>query len=56
MRPWVWINGLLVDPRTCVLVGKTTITLPAGMNLNDKFTVEIKNIPQQFFFVPDVVA
>ena len=56
--PFVYINGVLVDPRFTVLSGPTTIVLGGStvLNLNDKFTVEIKNIPRNLFWVPDVSA
>ena len=57
-RVFLYINGLLKDPRFCVLQGgnvATNITL-SGFSLNpgDSFTVLLLGILQQNFFLPTV--
>lgn len=57
-RPFVYINGLLIDPRNAEYFTATTIRLQNGTVLNDgdRFTVVIKNIVSSLFSVPDVVV
>ena len=57
MRPFVYINGLLIDPRDSEFFTVATVQLLNGVQLNsgDRFTVLIKNITSQTFHVPDVV-
>jgi hypothetical protein len=56
-RPFVYINGLLVDPRSCEYYTVTTIKLLNGITLSagDTFTVVINNIISANFSIPDVV-
>ena len=56
-RPFVFINGLLVDPRNCEYFTATTIKLLNLVQLvqDDKFTVVIQNIMPANFSIPDVV-
>lgn len=56
-RPFVYINGLLVDPRNCEYYTVTTIKLLNDITLNagDTFTVVINNIISANFSIPDVV-
>ncbi|MCK9557034.1 MAG: hypothetical protein M0R50_03205 [Candidatus Cloacimonetes bacterium] len=56
-RPFVYINGILVDPRNCEYYTATTIKLLNDVVLvaNDRFTVVIQNILPANFSIPDVV-
>lgn len=55
-RPFVHINGLLIDPRDCEFQTTATVVLKNGVVLNeeDTFTVEIKNISPPLFYTPNV--
>ena len=57
-RPFVYINGLLVDPRSVEYFTATTVALKNDIVLNDgdRFTVVIKNITSTMFSVPEVVV
>jgi hypothetical protein len=57
-RPFVYINGILVDPRQSEYYTATTINLisPVQLVKNDKFTVVIMNILPANFSIPDVVV
>lgn len=57
-RPFVYKNGLLIDPRNTNFCTTTTIELLNGveLNTNDTFTVVIKNITKELFHVPSVVV
>jgi hypothetical protein len=56
-RPFVYINGLLIDPRDCEFYSTSLIKLLNGVALvaNDKFTVVVQNILYAHFYIPDVV-
>jgi hypothetical protein len=56
-RPFVYINGLLIDPRNCEYYTATTIKLLNSTTLvkDDTFTVVIMNILPNNFSIPDVV-
>ncbi len=55
-KPFVYINGLLVDPRNTVFETTSALVLRNGVVLNngDRFTVVVKNITDSGFHVPDV--
>lgn len=55
-RPFVWVDGLLVDPRLCAFSG-TTIVLSGGavVDSDQSFTVMIISINQDYFSISDVV-
>lgn len=57
-RPFLYINGLLVDPRDCEYYTNTTIKLINSTQLvsGDKFTVVIQNILSANFSTPDVIV
>ena len=57
-RPFVYINGLLIDPRSCEYYTVATIKLLNSVVIqrNDYFTVVIKNILPANFSIPDVVV
>jgi hypothetical protein len=56
-RPFIYINGLLIDPRNCEYYTAATIKLVNGIELveGDRFTVVIENILPANFSIPDVV-
>lgn len=56
-KPFVWINGVMVDPRNVRFIGDTTVSLVNGIEINedDRFTVVLKNITDELFHVPSVV-
>jgi len=59
-RCFLWVNGKLVDPRKCQLVGgstPTSVKIPTSLALaaNDTFTVVLKHIASKDFYVTDVV-
>ena len=55
-RPFVHVNGLLLDPRSTT-IENSVIQLGQGqMRLGDRFSVMIRGIPTQNFYVPDVPA
>lgn len=51
-----YVNGLLIDPRNCSLIGNSTIRLlhPQSLNKDDQFTVILKRIPINSFYMPTV--
>ena len=55
-RPFVYINGLLIDPRNCAYYTAATVVLKndAKLNSGDTFTVVIMNILPQLFNIPSV--
>jgi len=60
-RCFLWVNGELVDPRKCQLMGgatPTSIKLPTSLALavNDTFTVVLKHMASKDFYVTDVVV
>jgi hypothetical protein len=60
-RPFVYRNGLLLDPRLTVLepsATPTAVQLNGSLSLSDgdTFTVLIKRIPASNFYVPDVAV
>lgn len=57
-KPFIWINGLMIDPRDIQFCGVTTLELLNGIELdtNDTFTVVVKNITSDLFHVPSVVV
>jgi hypothetical protein len=56
-RPFVYINGLLIDPRNCEYYTATTIKLLNGITLveDDKFSVVVSNVIPANFYIPDIV-
>lgn len=56
-RPFLWINGILVDPRNVRLCNEITIELLNGVKIDtgDSFTVVIKNITNELFKIPSVI-
>jgi hypothetical protein len=60
-RPFVYRNGLLIDPRECAYGGApvvTSIRLTGGIALQpgDVFTVLMLNVTPPFFYIPNVSA
>ena len=56
-RPFLYKNGLLIDPRNCEYYTSATIRLNAvTLDAGDKFTVVIKNILPANFYLPDVLV
>jgi hypothetical protein len=60
-RCFLWVNGKLVDPRKCQLIGgntPTSIKLPTSLALavSDTFTVVLKHMASKDFYVTDVVV
>jgi hypothetical protein len=59
-RPFVYINGLLVDPRNTSLqpVVEPAQIIISGqvMNVGDAFTVAIRYVPSTTFYLPTVTA
>jgi len=55
-RPFIYKNGLLIDPRNCEFFTTATIQLLNGIVLDtdDAFTVVVKNITPQLFHIPTV--
>lgn len=54
-KPFIYINGILVDPRNCSYNTSSTIQVNnETIDKNDRFTVVIKNIRQDLFYTPDV--
>lgn len=54
-RCFIYKNGLLIDPRNCIIVGNSTIHIE-GITLNsgDSFTVIMKRIPSNTFYLSTV--
>jgi hypothetical protein len=59
-RPFVYVNGVLLDPRNTSL---QPVTSPAQINIvgttlnvGDTFTVEIRYVPSTTFYLPTVTA
>ena len=59
-RPFVYINGVLMDPRNTTLqpvVEPAQITIVGRvMNVGDTFTVAIRYVPSTTFYLPTVTA
>jgi len=60
-RCFLWVNGKLLDPRKCQLIGgntPTSIKLPTSLALavNDTFTVVLKHIASKDFYITNVVV
>lgn len=57
-RAWVWVNGLLRDPRNCSIEAgcPTKITLTESLSDGDKFTVKLEKIVTDRFILGDVLA
>jgi hypothetical protein len=60
-RCFLWINGELIDPRKCELMGgstPTSIKIPTSLALkiDDTFTVVLKHMASKDFYVTDVVV
>ena len=53
-RCFFYLNGLLLDPRSCTLLGKTTIRLSISLNVNDEFTVMLRRVPDDTFYAATV--
>jgi hypothetical protein len=55
-RPFVYSNGLLLDPRQTVLESNVVLLGVNRLKSGDRFTVVIRGIPSQNFHIPDVPA
>lgn len=55
-KPFVWINGVMIDPRDAEFRTEISVELLNNVELNtdDRYTVVIKNITGTLFHVPDV--
>ena len=55
-RCFLHVNGLLIDPRSCTIVGNSTIFL-SGILLDngDEFTVVLRRVPPDSYHTPTVV-
>lgn len=56
-RCYFYVNGLLIDPRDCALIGSpsTTIRLTnTSLSTGDDFTVIMRRVPSSSFYVPTV--
>ena len=55
-RPLVYVNGLLLDPRETMLENGVVLLGINRMKSGDRFSVLIRGIPNQNFYVPDTPA
>lgn len=54
-RCYFHLNGLLIDPRDCSILGNTTIRLSnVSLSVNDEFTAILRRIPDDTFYAPTV--
>lgn len=54
-RCFFYINGLLVDPRNCDILGTSTIRLSnVSLSTSDEFTVILRRVPSSSFYAPTV--
>lgn len=55
-RCFLYVNGLLIDPRSCTIIGNSTILLN-GILLDDgdEFTVMLRRIPDNSYHTPSVI-
>jgi len=54
-RCFFYINGLLVDPRDCIIINLTTIRLSnISLDTDDEFTVILRRVPSNSFYAPTV--
>lgn len=54
-RCYLYINGLLIDPRNCAILGTSTIRLSnVSLSTNDEFTAILRRVPNSSFYVPTV--
>ena len=54
-RAFVYVDGLLQDPRNIVIIGNNTIRLVETINSGSKYLVNIKQINSDAFYTSDVV-
>jgi hypothetical protein len=56
-RCYLYINGLLVDPRNCSILCTSTIRLSnVSLSTNDEFTVILRRVPDNSFYAPTVTV
>ncbi|MHA1289158.1 MAG: hypothetical protein ACTSPB_17355 [Candidatus Thorarchaeota archaeon] len=56
-RCFLYVGGLLIDPRNCAFIGNTTIRLSnILLDTDDEFTVIIRRVPDSSFYAPTVSA
>lgn len=54
-RCFFYVNGLLIDPRNCDILGTSTIRLSnVSLSTNDEFTVILRRVPSSSFYAPTV--
>jgi len=53
-RPWVWVNGLLLDPRDCTVTGGTSVHLSSSLRAGDRFTVLLRGFTAGYFHVSTI--
>lgn len=54
-RCFLYLNGLMVDPRDCAFIGDSTIKLSnISLSVNDEFTAIIRRVPNSTFYAPTV--
>lgn len=55
-HPFVWINGLLVDPRLCSIQSNAIVLAGLTLIASDRFTVHIKSFQPSYMYTPDVTT
>ena len=55
-RCFVWVNGLLLDPKKCEIFGASVRLIDSTVKSGDKFTVVLKKMLTADFYAPDVSA
>lgn len=54
-RCFFYLNGLMIDPRNCTIIGGTTIQLSnISLSINDEFTVMLRRVPDDSFYAATV--
>jgi hypothetical protein len=54
-RCFLYINGVLADPRDCSIINLTTIRLSnISLDTDDEFTVILRRVPSNSFYAPTV--
>jgi hypothetical protein len=53
-QPFLYLNGLLQDPRTTKIIGTSTITLQTSPTTGTAYTAILKRIPTNYNYQPNV--
>tara|TARA_R110000751_G_scaffold67485_3_gene137772 strand:+ start:203 stop:817 length:615 start_codon:yes stop_codon:yes gene_type:complete len=55
-RCFVWVNGLLLDPRKCEISGESVRLINSTVKSGDRYTIVLKKMLAADFYTPDTSA